>query len=65
MGKRAEMGLGLGSFEGAVRVRVVFVGRYGAVCSGVSGSLLSVLEELLSDSPMVDDVAWWWMRRMR
>jgi hypothetical protein len=54
----ADMGLGLGSFEGAVRVRAALVGRCGAVCCGVRGSLLSVLEELLSESPIVGDVVW-------
>ena len=54
----AEMGLGLGSFEGAVRVRAALVGWCGAVCCGVRGSLSSVLEELLSESPIVGDVVW-------
>ena len=49
------MGLSLGSFEGAVRARVVvFEGRIGG--AGVCGSLLSLLEVLLVESLIVGDV---------
>jgi hypothetical protein len=47
--------LSLGSFEGAVRARVVvFEGWIGG--SGVCGSLLSLLEVLLVESLIVGDV---------
>jgi hypothetical protein len=48
------MGFGFGSFEGAVRARVVSVWRIGG--AGVRGLLLSLLEELLLESLIVGDV---------